>query len=109
MPSTQRDQSEPETPETKSGYRKPVDIGEVRRSLLQGVDLLHEDDVATMLGVSLQTLYYWRSGRVDMVSPAWVKLGREIYYRRADIAEWIAANTVKPSAGKPDADQSKAA
>mgnify|MGYP000384882413 FL=1 len=45
--------------------------------------------MATAIGVAEQTLASWRS---DRQGPNYVKLGKTVFYRRADLEQWIAAN-----------------
>lgn len=51
--------------------------------------LLSEQDLSSLLGVDLRTLAVWRSQKRG---PAVVKLGRGVFYRRADVDAWIAQN-----------------
>jgi predicted DNA-binding transcriptional regulator AlpA len=53
------------------------------------VGLLTETDLETMLAVSEHTLQGWR---VSGDGPKYVKLGRSVYYRVADVTEWINGN-----------------
>ena len=50
------------------------------------LDLVDEDDLSALLGVSVQTLVRWR---VDAVGPVPTKISRKIYYRVEDIDAWI--------------------
>jgi predicted DNA-binding transcriptional regulator AlpA len=53
-------------------------------------DLVDEARLAARLGVSRSTLQNWRySGR----GPRWIKLGRLIRYRIADVDSFLEANT----------------
>ncbi len=53
-------------------------------------DLVDELMLAARLGVSRSTLQSWRySGR----GPRWIKLGRLIRYRVADVDAYLQANT----------------
>lgn len=53
-------------------------------------DLVDEARLAARLGVSRSTLQSWRySGR----GPRWIKLGRLIRYRIADVDTFLEANT----------------
>ena len=53
-------------------------------------ELLDEASLASQLRVSRSTLQSWRySGR----GPRWIKLGRLIRYRLADVDAFLAANT----------------
>jgi predicted DNA-binding transcriptional regulator AlpA len=52
-------------------------------------DLAVPREVASHLDTSVDVLAYWRHmGR----GPAFVKLGRRVYYRWSDVNAWIAAN-----------------
>jgi len=54
------------------------------------VDLIDEPALATRLGVSRSTLQSWRyAGR----GPRFIKLGRMIRYRNADVDAYLRANT----------------
>jgi predicted DNA-binding transcriptional regulator AlpA len=58
-------------------------------------DLMKTTEVAAALGKHPQELSDWRhQGR----GPAYVKLGRSVRYRPADIAEFIDSNIVEPNA-----------
>ena len=57
--------------------------------------LITEVDAADFLKLSTRTLQSWRS---DRVGPAFIRVGRAIRYRRADLLSWISANIVVPSA-----------
>ena len=53
--------------------------------------LLTEIDAARLLKVSARTLQAWRGrGR----GPAFVRAGRAIRYTRADLTDWVSAQTV---------------
>lgn len=53
-------------------------------------DLIDEPSLATRLGVSRSTLQSWRyAGR----GPRFIKLGRMIRYRNADVDAYLRANT----------------
>jgi hypothetical protein len=64
--------------------------------------LLTEVDAADFLRMSMRTLQAWRCRGQG---PAFVRAGRAIRYRRADLAAWIDANlvpqTTPPRAGSP--------
>lgn len=60
-----------------------------RRPALLALGILSEEDVGRILDVKQNTLFYWRrQGR----GPAFVQLGRTIYYRVSDIKAWIEGN-----------------
>lgn len=47
-------------------------------------------EVAQLLRTSSETVRYWRHvGK----GPQWVKTGRRVVYRRADVEAWVAAQT----------------
>ncbi len=51
--------------------------------------LLTDDEAAAYLSASTSTLNFWRTQRRG---PAFVKLGRNVRYRRCDLDRWIEAN-----------------
>lgn len=54
-------------------------------------DLLTPAEVAEMLGVQEQTLTAWRArGRYGL---PYIKIGRRIRYRRADVEAWLQERT----------------
>lgn len=54
-----------------------------------GADLLDDHAAAAMLDVSPGTLSVWRStGRYSL---PFLKVGRKVRYRRADLLAWLAA------------------
>ncbi len=52
-------------------------------------ELLSENDLSALLGVDSHTLTVWRKKNLG---PAAAKLGRGVFYRRADVDAWIAQN-----------------
>jgi predicted DNA-binding transcriptional regulator AlpA len=79
-----------------SNENEPPDLTIVRESssdlnMPSGLkDLIDESALAARLGVSRSTLQSWRySGR----GPRFVKLGRMVRYRVADIDAYLSANT----------------
>jgi predicted DNA-binding transcriptional regulator AlpA len=54
-------------------------------------EILDAKAAARFIGVAVATLAKWRciGG-----SPAFIKLGRKVGYRRSDLAEWLAARRV---------------
>lgn len=55
--------------------------------------LMTEVDAADFLRLSIRTLQAWRSqGR----GPGFVRVGRAIRYRKADLIAWIDAQAVSP-------------
>ena len=49
--------------------------------------LLHPTDLSELLGVPVATLANWRCARKG---PPFVKVGRHVRYRPADVDRWIA-------------------
>ena len=57
-------------------------------------ELISNDDAARELRVQTNTLTSWRAlGR----GPNFVKVGRAVYYRRADLSEWLGAQRRQPT------------
>lgn len=55
--------------------------------------LLNTTEAAEVLRVAALTLHRWRKeGR----GPAYVEMGRKVYYRRVDIDRWIEAQLQQP-------------
>jgi predicted DNA-binding transcriptional regulator AlpA len=69
----------------------PTPEGETDRAerLRSAFALLSPTDLGALIGVDERTLAVWRSQKRG---PDTVKLGRSIFYRRADIEAWIALN-----------------
>jgi excisionase family DNA binding protein len=59
--------------------------------------LLHTPALAERLGVSRRTIEDWR---LHGTGPRFVRVGRRVAYREADVAAWLEANA---SAGTPAA------
>jgi predicted DNA-binding transcriptional regulator AlpA len=53
--------------------------------------LLVETEAAQFLSLSVRTLQAWRHRGIG---PSFIRAGRAVRYRRADILGWIADNTV---------------
>jgi predicted DNA-binding transcriptional regulator AlpA len=53
--------------------------------------LLSEQELSALLGVQARTLQKWRCTKVG---PDFVRLGKTIFYRHADVEDWIACNVV---------------
>jgi hypothetical protein len=62
--------------------------------LLEELDLVPADLLASVLGVAEQTLAGWRCNKLG---PDFVKLGKGVFYRREDIKAWIAQSVVSPA------------
>lgn len=61
------------------------------RQLRMELGLMSEDDLCELLEVKVQTLQTWRSNKLG---PDYVKLGKSVFYRTADVLEWAALNLV---------------
>lgn len=57
--------------------------------------ILTTEEVASSLEVTEHTLAMWRS---EGKGPKFVRLGRGIFYRRADVQEWIDKSVVSVAA-----------
>ena len=55
------------------------------------ISLLTEDQAAELLALSVRTLQAWR---LRGTGPRFVRAGRAIRYRKADLTAWINSNTV---------------
>lgn len=67
-----------------------------RKPLIETSDsqeLFDDNEVAPMMRVLPQTLPVWRS---QGKGPAYLKLGRRVFYRRADILAWMEAQVIQP-------------
>jgi hypothetical protein len=62
--------------------------------------LLDEHQAAAVLHLKVATLRDWRQRRCGL---PYVKLGRAVRYRRSDLADFLAASTVKPAAASEEA------
>jgi len=66
------------------------------RPLPEDAALIRSKDVPSYIGVAAQTLARWRH---EGSGPMFVKLGRLVFYRAADLRTWITAqcrqNTVQ--------------
>jgi predicted DNA-binding transcriptional regulator AlpA len=60
--------------------------------VIDSEQLLAPADVARVLGVPVATLANWRSGRTG---PVFLKIGRHVRYRRADLEAWIDERAVR--------------
>jgi predicted DNA-binding transcriptional regulator AlpA len=54
--------------------------------LRNSVGLLTTAELSLMIGVTTKQLWSWRS---ENKGPDYVKLGRTVFYRRADVLDWI--------------------
>lgn len=58
-----------------------------------GFLLLDEGAAARLLGLSSHTLRAWRAATRGPKGPRFVRCGRSVRYRLADLESWMAANT----------------
>jgi hypothetical protein len=56
-----------------------------------------EHDTAPLLGVTVRTLRAWRNAGKG---PAWVKVGKAVYYPNAAIPDWLRSLEQKPVRSK---------
>lgn len=59
--------------------------------------LMTVEQVSAYLGISENTLNYWRKPEVDK-GPPWVKEGRVLRYPRAGVDAWLEDRTHRPAA-----------
>jgi excisionase family DNA binding protein len=57
-------------------------------------------DLAERVGVPEQTVYQWNSRGGG---PPYMKIGRHVRFRLADVVEWERSRTVEPANGRGDA------
>lgn len=67
--------------------------------LRRDVGLYSDDEIASMLNISVNTLQQWRVWRMG---PNYVKLGKSVFYRRIDLEKWIERNAVMVEQGASD-------
>jgi len=69
--------------------------------LADGSHYLTEDQSAMLLGLSAHTMRIARHRGTLLGNPApvWLKLGREVRYRRADLIEWVERHAVERQSG----------
>lgn len=68
------------------------------RGLVEVMELLRAADVAKLLGIPVATLANWRaSGK----GPPYLRVGRHVRYRDADVEAWIAGRVRDPEAVVP--------
>lgn len=65
------------------------------------MSLMTPDELANTIKVQKSTLATWRYKKTG---PAYVKLGKQIFYRRADVDTWIAQQAVQPVTAEVIAD-----
>jgi len=56
-------------------------------------ELIPSDETAEILRVKTATLPSWRCQKKG---PAYVKVGRAVFYRRSDVAVWLATQRHEP-------------
>lgn len=66
-------------------------LPEEARGMRHGMGLLSEHDLSALIGVQVRTLQKWRCLKTG---PDFVRLGKVVFYRRADIEKWIELNVV---------------
>lgn len=66
-------------------------------SLQVQLDLAPPAEVAAAFGCSEQKLAVWRC---EGKGPPYVKIGRDVFYRRSTIREWVAERELQPSPAK---------
>lgn len=62
---------------------------EQARTLRLNLGLLSDRDLAELLELGTDTLQTWR---MENRGPAYTKLGKKVFYRLADVHDWIEAN-----------------
>jgi predicted DNA-binding transcriptional regulator AlpA len=55
------------------------------------IGLISENELASLLDVKPQTLQTWR---MQKTGPDFVKLGKNVFYRKLDVETWVEANVV---------------
>ncbi|WP_416900270.1 MAG: helix-turn-helix transcriptional regulator [Minwuia sp.] len=77
-------------PQSQDASQKPVEqsseVGELRPLPEDPTALIPAACLPQHLGIALQTLARWRH---EGYGPAYVKLGRRVFYRSGDIRRWI--------------------
>ena len=68
------------------------------KQLRARIGLLMPAELAEMLNVSEDTLREWRRNRIG---PDFVKTGKSVVYREADVQSWLAMNVVPTSRSGP--------
>lgn len=61
------------------------------------LDLIEPALLARLLNITEQTLAVWRS---EKTGPDYVKLGKSVFYRGADLEAWVDRNTHQASLGE---------
>lgn len=68
---------------------------EIKEELREKLGLLTNEEVAQVIAVTEHTLSVWRSAGKG---PKFVRLGRNVFYRLADVQAWVDANVVTAEA-----------
>lgn len=74
-----------------------IQTGAARKSAAAAVtsvdpdELIPAEKAAEMLRIRPQTLAAWRIHNRENRGPRWLKCGRRVFYRRADICAWLAS------------------
>jgi hypothetical protein len=80
----------PATPSLEATTIADIGDGFIRGERLRDAfGLLSPADLSALIGVDERTLAVWR---VQRRGPDFVKLGRAVFYRRADVDKWIELN-----------------
>ena len=81
------------SPVTASEAVPADDYGDFIRAerLRDAFGLLSPADLSALIGVDERTLAVWRA-QPQRKGPDFVKLGRAVFYRRADVDKWIELN-----------------
>ena len=84
-------QTKPDLDGSEFPETTPCDTPSPRNTIQRSRDLLDEREAAAYLDVSDGTLPVWRStGRYNL---PFIKVGRKVRYRRADLDSWLASRT----------------
>lgn len=70
---------------------------EPERPLVDLEELLNADEAAKLLRQKPQTLAAWRC---EKRGPAYVKVGRSVFYQRSAISAWLTSQIVRPTTGQ---------
>jgi len=70
-------------------------LAEVTKETRLRLGLLTDEELAVTLKVTANTLETWRG---QGKGPAWVKLGKQVFYRLTDVRKWIDSSTVERTA-----------
>jgi predicted DNA-binding transcriptional regulator AlpA len=73
----------------------------IKDSTREKLGLMTPEELALALQVTVTTLQTWR---VQDQGPRYVKLGKGVFYRYADVRDWF-EECVSPERGAPDAQE----